>query len=330
MDTFLNTVRNQGLKFLGIKKAASIISIFLLSLMLVSCGGGSGPGDEGENSTASQSSFGQSSYNAVAGEDTVSNSALQTKSVLTTTPVDWCQAANTLLCENFEWSSSLAYQASKQDWQLKGWQFNGRSLSGNNCDLVGTNDSQCALKWVQTSDTELNSLQTASYVFAEYGSTYNKIELSWAAQWSANWAWDETSNPHVSLNMTDLNASQTPFISLGFDLAGFVEVVIVEDKNCGQNKRIIKSDKAIVLNNTERAQWSRLQLTVEINDSRDNAGNNDTVQLSVNNEVVLSVSDVDLSCAATANTLTYLSNSATPNSKTEQAALIDNVLLTLQ
>jgi len=337
MDTFLRTVRSYGLKFsvfsspqiffLEIEKAVALFSMAMVSLLLVSCGGGSGPGEEGENYIVSQRLTNQNSNSAIAGESTLSNNTLQTKRVLTAPSVGWCQAANTLLCENFEWSSSLAYQASEQDWQLKGWQFNGQGLSGNDCNQMGSGGSQCALKWQQTSNAELNTQQTASYVFAQYGSTYNKIMLSWAASWSANWVWGETSNPHVSLGATNLSSRKTPFISLGFDSAGFIEVVIAEDKNCGRNKRIIKSDKALVFNNTEQVQWSQFQLTVEINANHSNASYNDTVQLSMNDEVVLSVSDADLSCTSTANTVTYLSNSLTPKAQT---ALIDNVLLTLQ
>ncbi len=334
MDIILNIVRRrQGLKFSAlsflesafcrIKRTAVLFSIPLFSLVLVSCGGGSGPADEGENYTTSQNSG-----NTIAGDSVLSDSTLQMKSA--TTSVGWCQSANTLLCENFEWSSSLAYQASEQDWQLKGWQFSGSERSGNNCNSAGVDDSQCALKWVQTNDTTLNTLQSARYIFSESGSTYSKIALSWAAKWSANWVWDRVLNPFVSLETTNSDSSPTAFISLGFDQAGFVEVTIAEDKSCGRNKRVIKSDKVLTINNNP-GQWHNFQLTVEANDNRYNTADNDTLQLSLNNEVVLSVVDLDLSCTTgvNINTVSYMSNSYNSNVSTEQTVLIDNVLLTM-
>lgn len=330
MDIILNIMRIQGLKFqklifLQMKNAASLFLILVPSLVLVSCGGGSGPSDEGENSTANRGS-----YNAAAKSPILSTTS-QTKSALSKTAANGCQGDNVLLCENFEWSSSLAYQASEQDWQLKGWQFSGSELSGNYCNSVGVDDSQCALGWVQTNSAATNTMQKASYVFSEYGSTYNKIMLSWAAKWSANWLWDAASNLHVSLEATNLDSTQTPFISLGFNQTGIIEVTIAEDKSCGRDKRIIKSDKAIVLSKTNLPKWHNFQLTVEVNNSRDNTVNNDTVQLSINNEVVLSVSDADLSCAygTSANTVSYMSSSYNSKANTKQEVLIDSVLLTM-
>ena len=320
MDIILNAVRIQGLKNL-----ASLFLILSTSLVLVSCGGGSGPGDEGENSTANQSS-----NNVAVRSSTLSNTS-QTKSTLATVAANECQGDTILLCENFEWSSSLAYQATEQDWQLKGWQFSGSELSGNHCNSVGAGDSQCALAWVQTHNAALNTMQKANYVFAQYGSTYNKIMLSWAAKWSANWLWGAASNSHVSLETTNPDATQTPFITLGFDQTGIIEVTIAEDASCGRDKRIIKSDKVVVLNKSDLPKWHNFQLTVELNDSRDNTVKNDTVQLSLNNEVVLSVSDADLSCvySSGANTVTYMSNSYNSKVSAEQEVLVDNILLTM-
>ncbi len=340
MDIFLTTMRSYGLKFLElnflqsslcrIKRVAAVFLIPLFSLVLVSCGGGNGPADEGENITASQNSVSQNLYSTTAaGEGILSRSALQTKGALTTTPVGWCQAVNTLLCEDFEWSSSLAYQASELDWQLKGWQFSGNVRSGNNCNSSGVDDSQCALKWVQSNSTVLNTPQSARYVFSEPGSTYNKLVLSWTVKWSANWLWDVALNPHVSFEAINSGSTPTAFISLGFDQAGFVEVTIAEDKNCGRNKRVIKSAEAIAINNNP-GQWHGFQLTVEVNDNS-RTGNSGSVQLRLNNDVVLSVSGIDLgSCTsgASVNAVSFMSNSTNSKVSTEQTVRIDNILLT--
>jgi len=327
MDIILDVEGMQGLNFLRTKKtnSAYLIILFSFSFFLVSCGGGNGPGDEGENPAASQNSS-NITYNNGAGQSKI---AVQTKNPSTIVAANACQSTDILFCETFEWSSSLAYHASKQDWQLKGWQFRGSQPSGTDCNSVGADGSQCALKWVQNKNVALNTLQKASYVFSEYGSAYNKIVLSWKAKWSANWSWDAVLNPHVSLETTNLSSTQTPLISLGFDQMGIAKIIIAEDKLCGREKRIIKSDKVITLGNTLLAGWHYFKLTVN---SRYDTGNKDTVQLSINNNVVLSVSDVNLSCGfggVTTNTITYMSNSNNPTVNAEQYMLIDNILLTM-
>ncbi len=327
MDIILDVEGMQGLNFSRTRKTnlAYLIILFSFSFFLVSCGGGNGPGDEGENSAASQNSS-NVAYNNGAGQ---SNIAVQTKNHSTIVAADVCQAANILLCEDFEWSSSLAYHASKQDWQLKGWQFRGSQPSGTDCNSVGADGSQCALKWVQNKNVTLNTLQKASYVFSEYGSAYNKIVLSWKAKWSANWSWNAALNPHVSLETTNLSSTQTPLISFGFNQTGIAEIIIAEYKLCGREKRTIKSDKAIIFDNTLLAGWHYFKLTVN---SRYDTGNKDTVQLSIDNNVVLSVSDVNLNCGSggiTTNTITYMSNSNNPTVKAEQHMLVDNILLTM-
>jgi len=186
-DSLKVPVKNSGI---------SGVILLCLSLFLSACGGG-GTGDEGENSATSTTSK-QNSTTTKSSFSNSSNTITLLSEGTSDDPGILCQEQNSLLCEDFEWSSSLAYKASPVDWSLKGWQFTGVDSSGNYCNTSGADGSQCVLNWIQKNDKSLDINQKASYSYSQYGAGFNKLSLSWAAKWSEQWVWDTQTQSHLA------------------------------------------------------------------------------------------------------------------------------------
>ena len=294
--------------------SSSVIVLFF-SLLLSACGGG-GPGDEGESSATSTNS----SQNFI----TTNSSSLVTENT-SDIQQNLCQQQNSLLCEDFEWSSSLAYEASQIDWSLKGWMFTGADSSGNYCDASGVDRSQCALKWVQTHDKSIDIVQKASYSYAEYGAGFPNISLSWAAKWSEQWDWGVEKQSHLVLESANNNLSRSLF-SVVTNSNGFIQLIISEDEQCARDEVIVESDKSFALQANNLGKWQ--QFKIEFNLGAE--GTNSEVHLSVNNTVIISKTDIALGCSVESsapNTVSFIANSYNQQANAEQNISIDNVLI---
>lgn len=308
-------ITRDGLR--GRFKSLDFSSVILLcfSLLLSACGGG-GPGDEGESSATSTTS--SSSDNA----NTASLLSEDTSDV----QQNLCQQQNSLLCEDFEWSSSLAYEATQIDWSLKGWMFTGVDSSGNFCDATGVDSSQCALKWVQTNDNSFDTIQKASYSYAEYGAGFTNISLSWAAKWSQQWMWGDETQSHLVLESANENKLSRSLFSVVMNSNGFIQLIISADEQCARDELIVESDKSFALQDNNLGKWQ--QFKIEFNLDTEGAGSE--VRLSVNNTVIISKTDIALGCSAensAPNTVSFKANSYNQRVTAEQTVLIDNVLI---
>jgi len=298
-------------------KSLDISSVILLcfSLLLSACGGG-GPGDEGENSATSTTSSSSDNANTVSllSEDT---SDIQQ---------NLCQQQNSLLCEDFEWSSSLAYEASQIDWSLKGWMFTGVDSSGNFCDTTGVDSSQCALKMVQKNDDSFDIIQKASYSYTEYGAGFTNLSLSWAAKWSEQWVWDVERKSHIVLESVNENKLSRSLFSVVVNSNGFIQLIISADEQCARDEVIVESDKSFALQGNNLGKWQLFKIVF-------NLGTEDAdseVRLSVNNTVIISKTDIALGCSAensAPNTVSFIANGYNQRVTAEQNVLIDNVLI---
>lgn len=310
------------------KKTITVLLGILFSSMLISCGGGSGPGDEGEATTSKQNT-----NNLLAEPAVRLNTSSKTTSMAAARLDADCEAENVLLCESFDWSSNLSYQPSEQDWQLKGWQFDGHALSGLDCYSAGADGTPCALKWVQTNKAKSAIQQKAYYIFTQYTASFNQqIELSWVSRWSDNWQWNAGINPYLSLETTQLDLTQVPVISLGFDQAGVAVLTIAENKTCGREKRVVKTVDTMGLDNASLSDWHSFQLVIATKDSDESRAYNATIQLFIDNNIVLNISDVDLGCtseSAGMNTLSYQANRYSETTEMQEV-FIDNVVLSLR
>ena len=299
------------------------VVLFCFSILLSACGGG-GP-DEGDNSATSTSS----KQNSTTTNSSFSNNSNTTTLLSEGTngePGILCQQQNSLLCENFEWSSSLAYKASPVDWTLKGWQFTGGDLSGAFCNTVGADSSQCALKWVQQNDKSLDIDQKASYSYSQYGAGFNKLSLSWTAKWSGQWIWDTQTQSHLALESVSANKVTRSLFSVAIDSDGFILLIISGDELCGRDEIIVESDKSFVLQDNNLGKWQQFKMEFNL-DAESNKGD---VSLSVNNEVIISKTDIALGCSAeysAPDTVSFIADSYNQQTTAEQNLLIDNVLI---
>jgi len=306
-------------------KNSSTSSVILLCFLLLLSACGGGPDEEGENSassttstqnsTATSASFNRSSTaTQILNEKTAGNQKLL------------CQQQNSLLCEDFEWSSSLAYKSSSVDWFLKGWQFTGVDSSGNFCNTSGVGGSQCALKWIQKNDKLLDIDQRASYSYSEYGAGFNQLSLSWAAKWSEQWVWGTESKPHLVLESRNATEVSHSLFSVAINSNGFIRLVISADAQCTRDELVIESEKNFALQGSNLGKWQQFQIEFNL----DTAGINNEVRLSVNNEIIISKTDIKLGCSfeySAPNTVSFIVSSYNQLINTEQNVLVDNVLI---
>lgn len=299
----------------------SSVVLLCLSLLLSACGGG-GPGDEGEksaastqNTTSTNPSFSKSSDTATLLSEETDNDSQSL-----------CQQQNSLLCEEFEWSSSLAYKASPLDWSLKGWQFTGVGSSGNFCNNIGVSSSQCALMWSQKGDETLDTVQKASYSYSEYGAGFNKLSLSWSAKWSEQWAWNTETQSHLVLESINVNKDSRSLLSVVIDSGGFIQLIISGDKQCAREEITIESDMSFALQATNLGKWQQFKLEFNL----DAEGTDSEVYLSINNAVIISKTNIKLGCVveySAPDTVSFTASSYNSLITGEQNAFIDNVQL---
>lgn len=307
----------------GWLKSLNTSSVILLcfSLLLSACGGG-GPGDEGEGSATSTTS----SQNSTVTNSSTNSS--NTASLLSENSYDnqqdLCQQQNSLLCEDFEWSSSLAYKASEFDLSLKGWTFTGMELSGNNCGAIGVGNSQCALKLVQANDKFLDINQKASYSYAQYGAGFKNILLSWSAKWSEQWVWGAEAQSHLVLESTNANKTSHSLFSVVMNSNGFIQLIISGDEQCLRDEIIVESDKSFALQEGSLGNWQQFKMDFNL----DTEGVYSEVSLSVNDKVIIAKTDIALGCSAeytAPDTVSFIASSYNQQITAEQNVLIDNV-----
>lgn len=308
MDIFRDSLR------LLVKRFDSTYVAFLcLSLLLTGCGGGGGPGEESDKdetgTTASKQSFSKNNVSFINSSSNDSRELL-------------CQGQNILLCENFEWSSSLAYKASVEDWSLKGWQYTGVDSSGNFCNKVGLGSGQCALKWSQQNNESLDSIQKASYSYSDYGAGFDNVSLSWSAKWSAQWLWDAKETRHLVLESNSTDTLPQSFISIAIDSSGYIQLLIHGNEECERDELVVESDKSFDLQGKNLGQWQQFKLDFNLGVDGKESG----VSLSVNDQVVVSLSSLDSACIAP-DTVSFLANSYNQQAADEQNVWIDNVLI---
>lgn len=297
------------------------VVLLCLSLLLSGCGGG-GPGDEGEKSAASKQNTTSTNPSFSKSSTTATLLSEETDNVLQSL----CQQQNILLCEDFEWNSSLAYKASPLDWSLKGWQFTAVDSSANFCNNVGVSNSQCALMWFQKNDKALETVQKASYSYSEYGAGFNKLSLSWSAKWSEQWAWDSETQSHLVLESINVNKVSRPLLSVTINSDGFIQLIISGDKQCAREELIIESDKSFALLTNNLGKWQQFKLEFNL-DAEDT---DSEVYLSVNNAVIISKTNIKLGCVveySAPDTVSFIANSYNSLITAEQNAFIDNVQL---
>jgi len=316
MENILKVVRIKGQQLLNV----TVISLFSM-IILSGCGGG-GPSDEGENGVTN------SSLQADSSSDTGSNGFLNSSNIIKSSLSNGlCQQQNLLLCENFEWSSSLAYRATTLDWSLKGWVFSGNDSSGNFCNDAGNNNSQCALKWMQLIDNSQDSLQTATNVFAAYGAGHENVLVSWAQKWSSNWKWDKTGSSILELVSIDDAGALSTLVSVQVDETSALQLVIPENKFCGREKLLIKANQSNVNLSNTAGLWN----TFGVSFTKVGSENTNLIQLSLNGSTIVKIDTADLACASsysTVNGLTLVAKHSSSSLKTAQGMFVDNVVVT--
>ncbi len=316
MDSILRVLRVKGKRFLLL----SFITIFTLSFL--SACSDNGPDDDGENNASTNGS--QTNVSQSAANPSTDNTQTLTGLVVTDTASNLCQQQNLLMCETFEWSSSLAYQATNTDWSLNGWQFSGSNASGLFCSGGGAAGSQCALKWSQANTAD-NTLQKATKIFSEYGAAESRVTINWSAKWSSLWQWDAT--PFVKLGIFDRNQVLETIVSLNVDKNGIVQLDFADDYICPGQKKTVQADIGNTPGNVQPGKWQEFKLVYDASA----ADNNVTVQLTINNAAVLSTTSVDLSCGSNndnlgLNAVSFVASSFNPNSM-QQTMQVDNVVV---
>ncbi len=320
MDTILKVLRMQRMRMC----LPSVVSTLFLSLLLTACGGGSGPGDESEGSIKNAATSSNAVRNDFLSGDS-KNIFLETES----NSGQLCQQENVLLCEDFEWSSSLDFIASNTDWSLKGWQYSGLQNSGNFCNMQGEDNNQCALVFAQAvSSIAANDsiVQKASYNFSEYAASEKYIVVKWRARWSQDWRWDTRISPVLSLNFLNSQQESSSVITLQIKNNAVPEIVVNSDYTCGFERNIWQADSRAVSQRIKTNKWRNFKLVFDAVTSV----NRLRVELSLDDNVIVAV-EQDVSCRvnqAEVNSIVFLSNSRAENNTALQSVAIDNVLLT--
>jgi len=312
MEYILKVLRIHGMGF----KLSSVVSYVIFSILLSACGG-SGPSDEGEGSYSSTNTSKQSNLSTSMLDDPTSGVAVNS--------IAFCQQQNSLLCEDFEWSSSLDYRATNSDWALKGWQYSGSILNGNICGVYDSDKGQCHLQWVQRNNIDKDVRQKASYIFSEYGAGESHVEVAWSIKWSDNWRWGAKSSPLLNLESLDVKQQLNPIVSVDVDTNGILQLVIYNKDVCGKTE-VIKADGLIALNQEQLGQWHKFKLTLE----SASATNTTAIYLSFNNQTIISTEVSSAVCSGVnrnANGLTFLTNLHNINAIGKQNVAFDNVLV---
>jgi len=312
MEYILKVLRIHGMGF----KLSSAVSYVIFSILLSACGG-SGPSDEGEGSYSNTNTSKQSNLSTLILDDPTSGVVVNL--------ITFCQQQNSLLCEDFEWSSSLDYRATNSDWELKGWQYSGSNLSSNICGVYDSDKGQCNLQWVQRSNIDKDVRQKASYIFSEYGAGESHVEVSWSTKWSDNWRWGAKSFPLLKLESLDEKQQLNPIVSVDVDTNGIIQLVIYNKDVCGKTK-VIKADGIRALNQEQLGQWHKFKLTLD----SVSVVNTTAINLSLNNRTLISTEVSGAACSGinrNANGLTFLANLHNINAIGQQNVAIDNVLV---
>lgn len=313
MKNILVDLRIHGIR---LKDFLAVSTVFL-SVTLTACGGGNGPGDEGDDTLANSntsSSIQNKSFSAYGVGNTVNTSTVATS---------FCEQQNILLCEYFEWSSSLSYQATDVDWNLNGWQYTGIAASGNFCRGGGVNESQCALTWVQQNNTKNSTTeQTASYNFSAYGAGEQHIVVNWNMKWSANWLWSLSSTSLFRVNSIDVNQALKPVVVLNVAADGSLQMEL-GNTSCNTSSNIIKAAAGNELVNDKLGSWHLFELVYKANPLTDRVN----VQLSLNNTIIIDASVSSASCNSTqgVNGIAFTAKDTSDNNVNQQNVMIDNV-----
>jgi len=313
MEYILKVLRIHGMRF----KLFSAVSFVIFSIQLSACGG-SGPSDEGEGSYSNTSTSKKSNLPTLVLDNPPSGVVVSS--------IAFCLQQNSLLCEDFEWSSSLDYQATNLDWKLKGWQYSGGSnLNGNLCGVYDSDKGQCHLQWMQRNNIDKDVRQKASYLFSEYGAGESHVEVSWSTKWSDNWRWGAKGSHLINLESLDAKQQLNPIVSVDVDTNGFLQLVIYNKEVCGKTE-IIKADALIALTQEQLGQWHKFKLTLD----SASVVNTTAINLSLNNRTIISTEVSGAACSGinrNANGLTFLTNLHNINAIGQQNVAIDNVLV---
>ena len=300
-----------------------IIPIFFVLLFLNGCGGGSDPDQDGEHAINTNDVIVSDKGNT----STIDKNNFQEVTEVSANQADLCQQSKLLLCENFEWSSSLTYQASDVDWSLKGWQVASPLTESNvNCAYTGVDSSQCAMAWLQTNrPLQTDKRQAISYSFTGVAEVYKSVLISWQTRWSDNWRWNNEVTPYVNVSTLGSQAELYSFIRVEFTGQGTVQLVIEANQRCGREIKTIKPTSDIYVSSSDFSRWHLFSLAVNEGDSVTE------IELNLNGVTIISTS-LSNTCLYTehANAVTFLSSTHNPNADSEQFVFVDNIVVSHQ
>lgn len=315
MDYILKVLRMHGIRL----RLPLVVSTLFLSLLLTACGGGSGP-DDGPERWMNNRGEGGVNYSSELLDNRLLKTSLNSELL--------CQQSNILLCEDFEWSSSIAFQATDMDWLLKGWQYSGISSSGNFCFGDGADNSQCTLVLQQTKNSLVSansngSLQKASYKFSEYAASEKYIVANWQAKWSSNWRWAAKQSSVVRLSFLDNTQKSIPVISLQIKSNAVPVLVVADNFKCDAEINALQENNASVF--LKAGEWHDFKLVFDATSAK-----RLKASLSLNN-IIIATLEQDVSCVSNQvgiNSIEFLMDTSVKNNTESQNLAIDNILVT--
>lgn len=107
---------------------------------------------------------------------------------------------------------------------------------------------------------------------------------------------------------------------------GLIQLIISGDEHCSRKALILESDKSFVLQGNNLGKWQQFKIEFNL----DTEGTNSEVSLSVNNQVLISRTNIALGCSAeysAPNSVSFLASRYNQQITTDQNVLVDNILI---
>lgn len=301
---------------LGIMQYPNRLSVIIFALLfgVVACGGGGGPDDGERFSSQTDSTTSENTRTSDSNSNSVASSLLGEQP---NESVNSCDQVSTVMCETFEWSSSLAYQASGLDWQNAGWGWVANGDDNVYCNDAGE-QSQCALQLGLSASK--NTTATPAYYLSDIGagSGFNTVSVNWSAKWSANWQWGEDVTDHLFVQGLQTVDQVDWTIPVQITGKGQVRILISKDKTCTDDDVILVSEDAVAVNT-----WQNFALYIELG-SETGKG---IIELKLNNKLIISAQDLQLRCPESETGINSLMLSSTmvgQNPVSRQTVWYDN------